>query len=76
MSHFTDVALVMGMEEGGNKAGTRVKRGGGRTATGECEGQINTLPVLQCISTRITVATAVPVSPLTEKNYKYYHLDH
>lgn len=43
---------------------------------GEPERQINASLVLQCIRTRITVVTAAPVSPLTEKNYKYYHLHH
>lgn len=31
--------------------------------------------LLQCIRTGISAASAVPASPLTQKNYKYYRPD-
>lgn len=69
MSHFTDAVLAVRHKQ---KAGTREEKPGG----GESERQINALLLLQCIRTRITAITAAPMSPLTEKNYKYYHQHH
>lgn len=70
MSHFTDVAKATRHKQRQRGAG------GEKPGGGESETQINALLVLQCIRTRITAVTAAPVSPLTEKNYKYYHLHH
>lgn len=50
--------------------------GGERDEGLESERQINASMLLQCIRTWITAITAAPVSPLTEKNYKYYHQHH
>lgn len=71
MSHFTDVVLATRHAQRQRTGGEKKKPGGG-----ESERQINASLVLQCIRTRITAVTAAPMSPLTEKNYKYYHLHH
>lgn len=89
MSPFTDIVMVMRCEKkrqqsGAGKGGRgkrkkkKEKREGekNKNAGEEWVRQISASLVLQCIRTGITVATAAPARPLTEKNYKYYHPDH
>lgn len=73
MSHLADEALPTRHKQRQEHRDEMMQK---NLVDGEPERQINASLVLQCIRTRITAVTAAPVSPLTEKNYKYYHLHH
>lgn len=72
-SHVTDVVLAARCKL---RQQTKDGKGGEKHGGGESERQINVSLALGRIRTRITAVTAAPTSPLTEKNYKYYHLHH
>lgn len=74
MSIFTDLVMITWREKKKKKGEERERKK--KNASEESERQISASLVLQCIRTGITVPTAAPAGPLTEKNYKYYHLDH